>query len=87
VWANETHEVLKARGTLVHGGFLRRWKGREMTPALIAHKTGEVIDVDIDQLDALIASAERLSAQGRKYSTELLGEFIHLMDGKHRCEG
>ena len=85
-WAKEANELLKERGTLVHGGFLGRWEGNAMVPAFIAHKRGEVVDIDLVRLDGLVESAGRLAAQGRDHSRRLFGEFTEELGGNYHHE-
>ena len=85
-WANEANALLKERGSLVHGGFLGRWEGNKVMPAYIAHKGGEVIDIDLVRLDGLVECAGRLAAQGRDYSRRTFGEFIERLGGDYHRE-
>jgi len=83
-WVNEANDLLKARGELVHGGFLGRWKGNAMVAAYISHKRGEVVDIDLDRLDDLVDAAVRLASEGRVFSSRIFGEFVEQLGGEYR---
>ncbi|MEV8253869.1 hypothetical protein AB0O95_07875 [Rhodoglobus sp. NPDC076762] len=79
-WAAESNSLLRERGLLVHGGFLGRVEGE--APAFIAHRRGEIVNIDLGRLDSLIESASQLAVQGQDHSSSLFGEFISRLSGE-----